>query len=425
MRVLAIPAFASLILLAAAPVLMAQTNDPSGDSTDWRDCWHAWEDFDGFHLHADDLELHTGGRFAIDAVKYNHANDRRSGLELDDARLFIEGRYGILSWWIEPDLVGVDTPRNFYEFRGTLELEDDIRVTFGQMRVALGSEFATREEDFPLVGYGFTSYLDGRYDTGVRLDSDLLDGGFWYEATFTTGHGFGLEGHRRQNPQYSLRLVGHPFRLLDSEATGALDGFYAGVALAFSPDGDEPVILATPFESTVFRTPDLDGDSTEWRHIELGFASGPFRAGWERVSGSTDDVPIGGGLKTDMDQLTAWTLFASINLTGEEQVWDRGGWRRPRSRSEDGGWLPLPGRWEIGARYSNADIDRSLFDYGYTGYDPSTQEVRTFSLDLNWHPNDRAALTLGWVKTLADHELATFGGTNRDSSFVLRLGLTF
>jgi len=410
------------VLLAAAPELTAQEEEPVESTIEYY-----WDANDGLRIRGDGFELRTGGRLVIDAVRYGHANERTSGLEVDDARLYITGGYDIFDFRIEPDLVGVDTPRNLYEAWAAVDLDPALRIAAGQMRVALGSEFATREEDLPLVGYGFTSYLDGRYDTALRADGALLGDSLWYEATATTGNGFGLEGRLRRNEQYSLRLVAHPLQWFGCEEGTAAGGLFVGFALARSPDGDEPIVLATPFESTVFRTPDLDGDAAKWRHLELGYRNGPFRAGWESVTGSADNVPVGGGQTKDMDQLTAWSLFASLNLTGEEQVWERGRWKwtSPSGEGRLRGWLALPGRLEAGARYSNADIDRNLFVYGLTGYDPSTQEVRTFSLDLNWYPDDRFAVTLGWVKTLADHELSTFGGTSRDSSFVLRVGVTF
>jgi hypothetical protein len=87
-------------------------------------------------------------------------------------------------------------------------------------------------------------------------------------------------------------------------------------------------------------------------------------------------------------------------------------------------------------RYSNGDIDRDLFDAGWTTYDPSTQEVRTFSVLLGWRPAERARIAVGWVKTIADDALTVFGGRgpstvprvpggNRDSSYVLRLEVGF
>lgn len=382
-----------------------------------------WSHLDRLNYENDGLVLHIGGYFALDAIKYGHANARESGLEFDEARLVLEGWYKSFSMRIEPDLLGVDTPRNLYEAWVEVAIDPALRLRAGQMRIALGSEFATREQDQSLIGYGFPSHLDGRYDTALCVDGNLADGAAWYEAAAAAGHGFGLEGYRRSEAQYSVRLVVFPFHPFDS---GTLGGFFVGASTAFSPGGDDPIFLATPLESIVFRTPDLGGDKTYWNHLEIGYNAGSVRCGLERVRGTVDDVLIGGGLTTDMDKLTAWCAHAALSLSGAEQIWERGGWSRPRPGENGAGVLgSLPGEWELAARYANADIDRDLFVFGLTDYNSSTQEVRTFSIDLSCSLDERVRLSIGWLKTIADHELDTFGGTNRDSSLFLRGELRF
>jgi hypothetical protein len=367
--------------------------------------------------------LALGGRFALDLVKYGHANERDSGFEFDDARLILAGRSGPFQLWVEPDLLGADTLRSLYEAWVGWDPHEDVRVRAGQVRIALGSEFATREENLPLAGYAFTSHLDGRYDLGIEADGSLFDGALWGEAFATIGNGFDLEGNRLTSPMYGLRVVARPFGWAEPEEDGALAilrGVYAGAGVAWLTDFDDPLVLATPHESIVFTSPDLEGDAGRFLHLEAGFSRGPFRLGWETVSGEASGVPVGGGKEQKMDQLDAWTMFASWNVTGEAQVLRRGRWVEPDPHRRGEPW---PGRWEIAARYSNADIDRTLFDEGITDYDPSTQEVRTFGLHLTWHPVRTFRVGFGWVRTLADHELTTFGDTNRDSSFTLRFEL--
>ena len=88
-------------------------------------------------------------------------------------------------------------------------------------------------------------------------------------------------------------------------------------------------------------------------------------------------------------------------------------------------WNPESMPLELSARYSNCDLDREFFKTGLTTYDPSSQETRTFSLDLTWYPDAGIRTVLGWVKTLADDDLSTFGGTARDSTIFLRLEFDF
>jgi phosphate-selective porin len=374
---------------------------------------------DGIRIASGDLNMKVGGYLSLRGVKYDSSNKRSNGLEVDEARFAIEGHVNSLSWRFEPDLVGADTRHNLYDLWLAWEVGPAIRLRAGQFRVALGSEFATHEFALPFAGYSFTSYLDGRYDVGVQADGTLLKDLLWYQATATIGEGYNLEGHRLTSPLYSLRLVSHPFaRTGDSDSV--LNGLFFGFALALLSDFDDPIIITNPLESTVVTTSDLDGDCGRWMHFEAGFHYGPFMTGVERVRGSANDVPTPGG-DEDIDQLISWVWYGSWNITGEEQRWEDGGWAAlPPS---EGTWLQ--GRWEMAARYSNTDIDRDLFHYGYTDYDPSTQECRTFSLALNWYPVPHARVSLGWIDTIADDDLTTFGGTDRDSSFSLGLELCY
>jgi len=85
----------------------------------------------------------------------------------------------------------------------------------------------------------------------------------------------------------------------------------------------------------------------------------------------------------------------------------------------------LPGRFELAFRYSRSDIDRDLFDGGLTTFGISTQEVRTLSAELNWYDRGRTRVGLGFVRTIADQELGTFGDTDRDSTYFLRVDFLF
>jgi len=406
--------FIWMLFLSAG--LVAAQEEASGPL--WSSLWVKKGDtlsLKGFETDIDSWHLHVGGRFAVDAIRYSYANARRSGVEFDAAQLVFEGAYkDRFRFRIEPDLMGVDTTYNLFQAWGSWKFCEAAEVTAGLIRVALGSEFATPQEDFPLIGYSFTSYLDGRYDWGARLDGEVFRETFWYELTGTVGSGFNVDGKRLGSPQLSVRMIAKPFQFLKLPA---LNGLFLGGSFAFSPGYDDPITLTTPFDSTVFTTPKLDGGKATWLHLEIGWHWGPVRLGAEQILGAVDDVPVGGGHEIDMDQLTSWVLYGAWNITGETTLWRRGRWQ-PVGAPKYGF-----GRFEVGSRYSNADIDRRLFTYGITGYNPSTQEVRTFTLNLNWYPMEGLRLSAGWVKTIADHELSTFGDTNRDSSFILRLEL--
>jgi phosphate-selective porin len=192
--------------------------------------------------------------------------------------------------------------------------------------------------------------------------------------------------------------------------------------------------LELPQKTTVFSTAEFDGDWAEWIHGEIGWHWGPFRISAELVEGAVYDVQISGVGKKDFDQLDSWSAYGSWYITGQRVRRDQGHWLSP---AVDAGpeekqqvfdflkFLDPLGCLEIAFRYVNADVDRRLFDFGFTNYEISSQEVRTATLNLNWYPTPGLKVTGAWVKTIADDYLITLGGTNRDSSFVLRAMLTF
>lgn len=399
-----------------------------------------------------DFRIDISGTTAFEIIKYGHANERRSGFEIEQLTLRLKGSIEDISWHLEGDFLGTDSRSNIYEATVSTPVAPWMRASVGQFRVALGSEYATLEENHPFGNYAFPAYLDGRYDIGARFDGVAFGEGLFYEATATIGQGFDLEGNEREDRRIGLRLVAHPARLLRGDTSSVeksdafdasdshdefaqdepeslpdlFDGFFLGIGVAAGDDFDEPILLTNPVESTVFTTRDLNGESSRFVHVEAGTTFGPLSLAAERVIGEVEDVASGPSTSDDIDELTAYSILAAWNLTGESARYERGRFLRPHSGAPRHLAIldSFPGRLELAARYSNADIDRNLFDYGYTAYDPSTQEVRTFSVALNWYTGS-TRVGLGMVRTIADHELSTFGGTNRDTSYMLRLESTF
>jgi len=381
-----------------------------------------WTGLQGIDWHGQDWKIHLGGQLAADAVLYDNDNSKHSGFRWETINFNITGSYDEKYYfYVEPDLLGVDTKNNLYEAWVGWSIAPTLQVRIGQIKVALNTEFATRAENFPCLDYGFSSYLDSRYDAGLQIDELLLNRAFWYQASATAGVGFDLDGNRRSAPQLSFRAVVFPLRLFKLDFP---HGLFVGLGAAWSPDYDDDIFIQTPLRTTVFTTPNLHGDYFKSMHYEVGWYKGPFRMGAERVRSEIEDVNIGGGNTAELDQLTTWSAYAAWCITGEQVRWSRGRWLPLLIDSgRENNFLNLPGCLEVAFRYSNADIDRTLFDTGLTTYDPSTQEVRTATLNLNWYPRPGLKIMAGWVKTIADHELSTLGDTNRDSSFVIRASI--
>jgi phosphate-selective porin len=388
--------------------------------------WHAEASpDDGLTLRNDRSKLHfrLGGRLHLDARFYDRSNDRHSGLELQSLVPALSGAWGDhLDFLVRPDLVGTDEgDRNLRDAWVRLEADPALRLTLGQFKVPFGTEYASSIDRLSLPGRSFVAYLNGSYDVGALLDGSALEDGLYWAAFATAGIGYGLEGTRTGDPIYGARLV---FRPLGWAAPEWLHGLTLGGTVGWSPSFDGRLLLATPLESTVFRTERFRGGRTWRQNLEIGYRWGPCRVRWEWAEAPIRDVRWA-GVTADIDQNGGWMAEAAVALTGE-----RYSYREGRETGLEGVAPvdPSAGRYgaaEVALRYSNADIDRDFFRRGLTRYDPSTQEVRTLTAGLNWYARRNLRLMFAWVKTIADDDLSTFGGTDRDESFVVRLQVDF
>jgi hypothetical protein len=366
---------------------------------------------------AGDWTLQPGALWSVNAIDYERSNKKSDGLETEAASLILRGVHPEdLLLWLELDIDGEDTRHHVREAWVERAYAGDSWLRAGQIRVALGTEFATREENLPLVGYGFPGWLDGRWDTGVAWDG--YTGWSWFQLAATTGSGFDLDGNKRHDAELMGRLVVLP----DHDPAHGFDGIFGGLALSWMPENHDEIHLGTPLEQTVFTTPEVNADGARFLHMELGARYGAFRWGWESVTGRLEHTALPGGGHQTFDELGAWSMFTSFNFTGPAPIWHRGGWQGYGPDDFDAGQaLPV----ELAVRYSNGDIDRDLFDTGITTYSPSTQEVRTISAALMAYLCPLSRIGIQWTGVIADHELATFGGENRDSTLALRFDQRF
>lgn len=356
--------------------------------------------------------LRVGGLISLEAINWDSGNAKDDGFETENLSLLLSGRIGRADFFVDIDLEGEDTRHNLREAWVETGLGIDHWVRAGWLRVAHGSELATREEDLPFPGYGFPSWQNGRFGPGVAADGYALPW-FWWQATVTAGHDADLAGNALNEPQGLLRLMATPVRGAD----GSFEGLFGGFGISRTTDLDGPVHVETPFEQVMFMTDDLHGDSRSFVSFELGYRGEQFRAGGEVTDGAVHGVELPSGQHQTYDQIGRYAFWCSWNLRGPVPLWSRGRWLPYRLGPTDE--LPL----ELALRYSNADIDRRFFTDGLATFGPSVNEARTITASVTYwlQPSTRVGFSL--LDTVSDQPSDNWG--LGDVSWMLRLDQHF
>lgn len=388
----------------------------------------------------DELELHLGGVLAVDYYGYDPRNSRDSGVRVDRAVVRLEGSWRDLSWRLAPDLKGIDTHGGFEEAWVAYEPFRFLRASAGLQRIPLTMEHTIWEEDLSFIGRAFTAYLDGRTDIAARLEGEVYEGLFSYDLAATAGEGFTPLGERVTGYQLSARTVIYPLRSLEPSLEipsidyeiPLLSGLFFHFAYAYTIDFEGPLEVANPFRNKLFFVSRLDTSGSDFYHIGYGWDLGPFRFTHEWVRGGYSDVELPGGGEENLDdQVTAWSAAFSWMVTGEP--YDSRPFRARRGRPGPFPRRPLWGddtragfgALELAVRYSNSDIDRDFFELGFTDFNTSSQEFRTFSGAINWYPAHNLRASIQVVRTIADQFPQTFDSHGRDTSIAVRLQYSF
>ena len=408
---------------------------------------------DGLVVRAEDGDprFHLGGLVALDALLYDDRNQRDSGIAIDRALIRADGTFRGLGARIAVDLKGIDTHGGLEEAwlaYTPSDLSRRFRFSAGLMRVPLGIEESIPLEDLSFAGYSFPAYLDSRTDWTLRVDGEFANGIFSYDLAASVGDGFNLRGERVSGPRASARTVLFPLRWVDASFSllgfyeiPVVSGLFASIAYSYTDSFRGDLDVATPLRNVLFSAGTFEADSSRFLHLGYGIDFGPFRFFHSIVQGGYRglETPLG---EVDLDdQVTAWTMAFSWMLTGESYdsrpfrqresqhhptLWPRGAqdadpfplrplWGPSKSTSSGFGGL------ELAIRYSNADIDREFFHLGFTDFNTSSQEFRTFTGAVNWYPVSNLRVTAQVVRTIADQFPAAFDSHGRDTSFLFRL----
>lgn len=325
------------------------------------------------------FESRLGGYFQVDAAKYNETNiPMGDGGEVRRARLGWRGLIG--DSWL---------------FRTSLDFADgaDIKSTYIDYRPTSNSSirFGSFKEPFNLEELSSARYI-------TFMERAMMN-------TFAPGRAIGL-GYNNEGSHHSFKIG-----LYTGESEDESDAGWAATGrMTYAPIVERRNVLhfglATSYrdlkEGNVVRFRSRpESHVTDVRLIDTGdIADGKTlsRVGLEAAAVRGPISFQGEYIITDLERNSSpgvvfdgWYAYATWTLTGESREYDAGNGRfrglKPRKPLGGDG----SGAWELGLRYSNADLNDQDIIGG---------EEDNITLALNWYPNRNVRFSVNYINVL-------------------------
>ena len=369
-----------------------------------------------------EVELHAGGVYAGDLVLHDNQNASPSGLRTDLAKPMVEGSFrDVWRVRIAGDLEGTKTAANVYEGFVSWQGTPWLRVSAGLIQLPLGFEAGTRAEDLALIGHSSSYYMDYRTDWALRVEGELAEGVFDWDAAYLVGDGFDANGQPQRGEQLQGRGWLNPLRSLRSPDASFLEslagGFFLSGGYLYNWDWRGRLRIRNPAGTRLFDTTKFEADERQFYTVTVGFEVGPVRVYYEGTQGGYFDAQTPVGEQDLENQTDSWMATLVWRITGEP--FDG---RIFHERDLE----PLgPNVWEIAFRYTNSDIDRDFFTFGLTNPTESSQEFRSTSIALNWYATKNIRLSAEFVRSQVDDDIASVGFEGHDEAGIVRAQLRF
>lgn len=349
-------------------------------------------------------------------------NDLQTGTNFRRARLGFDGT-AFKDWnfalWAEFGGTGGESAilnQAFLEYAGFKPFGSDVdfRIRAGAWATPAGLEDATSNTESLFLERAAAAELvrglaagDGRTGVGV-----FASGQRWYGSAVWTGKVVGVPSTAEFDQQsgYVVRAAFNPLHSekYDVHIGGTITGILSAADLTAGPVQNKVLRLRERPELRVdgtrlVDTGNINGKSLTTYGVEAGASYGPFYAAGEWFKFDLNRSNLGTAASTFDPSFSGWYVQGAYTLTGEHRSWAaaNGGFRgirpdRPFDLKKNN-W----GAWELGARYSELDLNDHEGVIGRAtpvgGIRGGEQKITT--VGLNWYPNSvvRFLLDYQWV----------------------------
>ncbi len=374
------------------------------------------------------FRLRVGGHLQLDGKAFpdDSANLLTDAFNIRRARPILEGSLGnYVDFRFMPDFGNGQSL--VYDAYADVKIEPYAVVRGGKFKTPLGLELLQNDADRTFIENALPTDLVPNRDEGFQLYGDVVHR-LSYQVAVTNGapDGANIDGDTHNGKDVVARLFATPFAPSDSKL---LKGLGFGIAAGTGPQDDGallPTFKSTGGQAVFFSygtktvTPFADG----WRlnYVpQLYYYAGPFGLMAEYAD-SAQDIAATISEKTVVHDINnhAWQVAGSWLLTGEQKSFKNVVPRRSLERDSHRSF----GAWELVARYTELNIDRTAFTAGFADPTKSASAAYSWAAGVNWYLNFFTKLQFEYEQTRFDQG-ATTGNRPTEKVLEERLQIAF
>ncbi|MFB3813365.1 MAG: OprO/OprP family phosphate-selective porin [Terriglobales bacterium] len=396
---------------------------------------------DGFAITSADknYRLKIGGYAQVDGKTFyeDRAHKLTNSFGLTRVRLNIDGRIGkFIEFRMAPDF-GNNTFRLFDAYVD-LKYQPYAILRGGKFKTPFGLEMLQPDTDLSLIERSLASDLVPNRDVGFQVSGNVA-GRFTYQAAILNGTMDSASSEIDVNDGKEVvgRIFASPFA---KSGPNFLQGLGFGLAASTgrqngtTTTSNAVVSVSTAalpsFKSSGAQAVFFSYNSNAFaagRRLryspQMYYYNGPFGLLAEYVESNQDVAAVVSNRVVAPREISnhAWQVAGSWVLTGEKKSYNG---LLPRRPLEGGITKPGFGAWEIAGRYSELNVDPTVFTANLADSTKSARAARAWTVGLSWYLNKNARISLNYEQA---HFQGGAAGGNRpaEKTFGQRLQIVF
>ncbi len=360
------------------------------------------------------------GNLHFDTKWYGSESKNPTHFDIRRARFDFQGMwYKYIYFRCQAEFADKPYARNFW---ADYKFADWLHLRAGQMKPPFSTSWWTKDNQVNFLERGVSTPITTYFDRGWWIWGDVLDKTLTWNLGSFTGAGMDYDykrGDIDDSKDTVARLFYTPFKNQEGSPLQGLNLCVEGTT------GKQQKLSDARFEGKgygaairddKFWTWEADDATIESRDRlggELHYIAGPFSLSSEYLVVKWTDIESATlGVKEDGD-ITSWSTWVSVFLTGEKKKVSNFGWKQPKPKTNfDPVHFEGTGAWEVLARYTRTETEEDLFTKGIL---EGSDCVDEYSVGLSWTWNPMVRWQLNYVRLEGDPVRNNQGGIRTGS----------